>query len=210
MIGNISYTGTMPEFHSRDLVRAIMMLFHCQRTKVKKVKTYTSVKLDTTHWNTCSSLAFLIPFTAELSPHTVADAFYNGEMENEIRLLVTEKMKLEDIFLKSDGDRETIMERIECIRSQSIYHHHYCAPDCRKRGRNFDDGRGLSMLLNYNSTQAVHMLNDLPLRLCMHRVRHLVGYRWHLEADIPTLYAQSQGKHNSFTTAQLSNYTFLI
>ena len=74
---------------------------------------------------------------AELNPHTVADAFYNGELENEIRLLATtsDTVNLSDFTFRKDSDREAIMEKIESIRSQTMYHHHDCTPDCKQRGK---------------------------------------------------------------------------
>ena len=73
-------------------------------------------------------------FYAEPNPHTVADAFYNGELESEIRLLATTRgtVTLSDFTFRKDSDREALMEKTESIRSQTIYHHHDCTPDCKK------------------------------------------------------------------------------
>ena len=89
-----------------------------------------------TNHDWCVSIT-LNHFFTELSPHVVADAFYNGEVENEIRLLVTgsSRLTLSDFTFRKDSDREVIMEKIESIRSQTIYHHHDCTPDCKKRGK---------------------------------------------------------------------------
>jgi len=45
----------------------------------------------------------------------VGDAFYNGELENEIRILVTTSgtVNLSDFTFRKDSDREAIMEKIE-------------------------------------------------------------------------------------------------
>ena len=66
----------------------------------------------------------------------VAEAFYRGELENEIRLLVREDatLKLGDFSCKEDMDREGIMERIEDIRAHSIYPHQNCTSQCQERG----------------------------------------------------------------------------
>ena len=49
-----------------------------------------------------------------MNPHNVADAFYNGELENEIRLLATRSgtVNLSDFTFRKDSDREAIMEKI--------------------------------------------------------------------------------------------------
>ena len=67
----------------------------------------------------------------------MADAFYNGELESEIRLLVATSgtVTLSDFTFRKDSDREAMMENIESIRSQTIYHHHDCTPDCKQRGK---------------------------------------------------------------------------
>ncbi|XP_064407505.1 uncharacterized protein LOC135352252 isoform X1 [Halichondria panicea] len=68
-----------------------------------------------------------------------ADAFYNGEIENEIRFLVlatNPTFSLSHFTFKRDSDREETMEMIETIRSCSIYHHCEtdCTAVCKKRG----------------------------------------------------------------------------
>ena len=52
---------------------------------------------------------------AELHPHVVADAFYNGEIENEIRQLAFEGWQVTDFSFRSDSDQERIMEEIENV-----------------------------------------------------------------------------------------------
>ncbi|XP_064384365.1 uncharacterized protein LOC135333325 isoform X3 [Halichondria panicea] len=68
-----------------------------------------------------------------------ADAFYNGEIENEIRFLVlatNPTFSLSHFTFKRDSDREETMEMIETIRSCSIYPHCEtdCTAVCKKRG----------------------------------------------------------------------------
>ena len=57
-----------------------------------------------------------------------------AELESEIRLLVTTRgtVTLIDFTFRKDSDREALMEKIESIHSQTIYHHHDCTPDCKK------------------------------------------------------------------------------
>ena len=69
-----------------------------------------------------------------------ADAFYNGELESEIRLLVQlaePPCSLSHFSFIRDSDREDIMETIEAIRSTSIYTHSEtdCTSVCKKRGK---------------------------------------------------------------------------
>ena len=77
---------------------------------------------------------------AAMSAKIVAEAFYNGELENEIRLLVEENntLKLADFVYMKDSDRDVLMENIEAIRSSTIYrhHHHQRTQECKHRGDN--------------------------------------------------------------------------
>ena len=71
----------------------------------------------------------------ELTPRLVSEAFYNGEVEAELRTLASEmKLPIEESVFHTDSDRELVMEKIECIRSTSIYVHNQCTPACRERG----------------------------------------------------------------------------
>ena len=85
---------------------------------------------------------------AEPNRHTVADAFYNGELESEIRLLVTTRgtVTLSDFTFRKDSDREALMEKTESIHSQTVYHHHECTPDCKK-GTNFGSKRSSTIVV---------------------------------------------------------------
>ncbi len=67
----------------------------------------------------------------ELSPHIVAEAFYNGEVESELR-----RIGKIDFRLKRDEDREKCMEMIEERRRQVIYPHEMCTMECQQRGIN--------------------------------------------------------------------------
>lgn len=71
----------------------------------------------------------------ELTARLTSEAFYNGEVESEVRLLIEEgKLSLEDCIMHQDTDRELIMEKIEFIRSHSIYPYHKCTQHYRERG----------------------------------------------------------------------------
>lgn len=61
----------------------------------------------------------------------MADAFYTGELEAELRLVGHV-----DYLFKKDSDRELCMEMIEGIRRTSTYPHPTveCTPDCKERG----------------------------------------------------------------------------
>lgn len=62
-----------------------------------------------------------------------ASAFFNGEMESELRDLGTV-----DFFglLKTDGDRERVMEQIDILRAKTLYSHSAedCSDACKDRG----------------------------------------------------------------------------
>lgn len=102
-------------------------------------------------------------YCIELSPHTIGEAFYNGEMENELRRI--DKI---DYRLYKDSDRDKCMEMIEDIRRQSIYPHNddACTAECKKRGT-----------LNY-STVFYRVVRDtlsgLSLHACLCRIVHSI------------------------------------
>ena len=71
----------------------------------------------------------------ELTARLVSEAFYNSELESEVRLLVAEKkLTLNECIFRQDADRNNIMEKIESIRSHSIYPHYKCTAECKERG----------------------------------------------------------------------------
>ena len=67
----------------------------------------------------------------ELTPHLAAEAFYTGEVENELR-----EIGCIDYRFFSNGDRQPCMEMIEERRIQNLYPHpaDSCSTDCQKRG----------------------------------------------------------------------------
>ena len=93
----------------------------------------------------------------ELSARTVAEAFYNGELENELW-----RIKLVEYRMK-DSDRESCMEEIERIRRENIYPHpdSQCTAECKARGT------WMSIL-----TWLCHVF----IVLCIHNVYRLVDF----------------------------------
>ncbi len=81
---------------------------------------------------------------SELTPHLVAVSFYNGEMEDELRVI-----GMEAYIFKQDADRENCMEIIDESRRHAMYAHkaEQCTDECKKRGR-----KGwFTSVSNYNS-----------------------------------------------------------
>ena len=74
---------------------------------------------------------FIYHFIQELTPRKVGEAFYNGELENELR-----RIGRIDYLFKRDSDRERCMEVVEEVRCASLYPHQDvdCTNDCKKRG----------------------------------------------------------------------------
>ena len=66
-----------------------------------------------------------------MSPRIVGKAFYNGEVENELR-----RIGRIDYKFKKDSSREECMTIIEELRRQKIYPHDadMCTSECKKRG----------------------------------------------------------------------------
>ncbi len=67
----------------------------------------------------------------ELNGHTVAEAFYNGELENELR-----RIGKIDYCFKLDSDRDRCMEMVEEVRKEQVYPHSVssCTEVCKRRG----------------------------------------------------------------------------
>ena len=67
----------------------------------------------------------------EITPHLAAEAFYNVEVEAELR-----EIGWEDYRFKKNSDREECMQKIEKRRSTTVYLHSpsACTEDCKKRG----------------------------------------------------------------------------
>ena len=68
----------------------------------------------------------------DLDRRTMADAFWWGEVEADIR----EKKFVDSVFFKTKEDREEYMKLAEKIRQVSLYEHPLedCSEDCKKRG----------------------------------------------------------------------------
>ena len=72
-----------------------------------------------------------IVFT-ELTARNVADAFYTGEQESELR-----RIGKEDVVFKVDRDRKIHTEMVEACRREVIYSHpeSACSAGCKERGK---------------------------------------------------------------------------
>lgn len=64
-----------------------------------------------------------------LSRKTVAEAFWNAELEDELR-----KRGCVGKLFKTSGDREKYMREIDLMRAGSIYPHDVCPEECKQRG----------------------------------------------------------------------------
>ena len=65
----------------------------------------------------------------ELTPAIVAESFYNGEIEAELR-----RVGLLEHHFRLDSDRQECMRMLEIKRRQSVYPHINCTEECKKRG----------------------------------------------------------------------------
>ncbi len=65
----------------------------------------------------------------ELSGRLVAEAFYTGELECELR-----RTGQIGYRFRTDSDREECMAMVERMRRETIYPHSSCTDDCKKRG----------------------------------------------------------------------------
>ena len=67
---------------------------------------------------------------AEIHRKVVAHAFWNSELEEELR-----ERKWLHVQFSSSGSREDIMEAVDKERSSSVYEHKVCSDECKKRGK---------------------------------------------------------------------------
>ena len=65
-----------------------------------------------------------------LSRKIVAEAFWNAELEDELR-----KRELTWKKFKITNDREEHMKEIDLMRAGSVYQHPICSEECQKRGK---------------------------------------------------------------------------
>ena len=82
--------------------------------------------------NVSASLCIVIIFTiffSEMSPEFAAEAFYNGEIEQELQ-----RIGLDGYRFKKNSDREACFEKIKEVRRTSVYMHTHCSKDCQERG----------------------------------------------------------------------------
>lgn len=89
---------------------------------------------------------------SELSPTLVGEAFYNGEVENELR-----RINRIDYLFKKDCDRDHCMRMIDIVRQCNNYPHlpSDCTDDCGKRGT-----------CVYNTTSLIKSRNRMAMSLC--------------------------------------------
>ena len=118
-----------------------MTLILSTRTKVLCYN-YILIYINSIIYTWLASALILLLVNSAMTEKIAADAFYNGEIENEIRFLVlatNPTFSLSHFTFKRDSDREETMEMIETIRSCSIYHHCEtdCTAVCKKRGKFF-------------------------------------------------------------------------
>lgn len=101
----------------------------------------------------------------------MAEAFYTGEVESELR-----RIGKIDYRMHKDSDREKCMEMIEEFRRESIYPHTLCCTECKSRGE-----------IAVSNNKLVHD----PCGIC--RMWIPLGNRWDMEDCFSTLYVQSEG-----------------
>ena len=100
-----------------------MTLILSTRTKVLCYN-YILIYIYSIIYTWLASALILLLVNSAMTEKIAADAFYNGEIENEIRFLVlatNPTFSLSHFTFKRDSDREETMEMIETIRSCSIY-----------------------------------------------------------------------------------------
>ena len=67
---------------------------------------------------------------AAVDRQLLAESFWWGELEMELR-----RLDWVDYSFREIGDRELCMQKIEEVRSQTLYQHNCCEKDCQRRGK---------------------------------------------------------------------------
>ena len=67
---------------------------------------------------------------AKLHRKVVANAFWNSEVEDELR-----KQEWTEYRIHKVGDREKAMEKVDRQRASTVYPHQNCSEECKKRGQ---------------------------------------------------------------------------
>ena len=124
--------------------------------------------------------AFSTGQCTELTRKHVAEMFYNGELEKEIRSPVAPE-RLSWAF-KLDCDREMFMQKLEEERAQTVYTHSP-SEECLQKGI------VIMLIEDYINTG---LLTLLPYRVF--RVFEVLCNGWQLETYIPPLHVPSE-KH---------------
>ena len=109
-------------------------------------------------------------------------------------------------LLKTDGDRERVMEQIDSLRAKTLYSHSAedCSDACKDRG-----GKAviyLSVLVfgtnQLNVSTLIYIIRILKytLHVCIfvHRLRKALGSRWAVETNVCPLYDAEKSKCNNF------------
>ena len=81
----------------------------------------------------CDESTDMHMITHELHRKSVAEAFWNAEIEDELR----EKGQIGYIFSSVDS-REKLMDSIDEERAKRPYAHNECTDECKKRGESAD------------------------------------------------------------------------
>ena len=75
-------------------------------------------------------MGLTVQHTEELTRKHVAEAFWNFEVESELRLT----SDVDKFMWKENCDREAFMDEVDSKRSTNPYPHKYCSEECKKRG----------------------------------------------------------------------------
>ena len=68
-------------------------------------------------------------YAAEIHRKTIANGFWNYELEEELR-----EQNLDGYLFVKTSDREKAMDMIDELRATNIYEHSNCSEECKLRG----------------------------------------------------------------------------
>lgn len=104
------------------------LLFSLQDTHCRKSWMVTNFALS--DWSKERyNFSDTVPYTAEVHRKTIANMFWNYELEDELR----ESGRLSVVFRKN-SDREEVMQDIDNARAVTRYEHNECSNHCIQRG----------------------------------------------------------------------------
>ena len=103
-------------------------------------------------------------------------------------------------LLKTDGDRESVMEQIDIFRAKTLYSHSAedCSDACKDRGRKAVIWLNQFFSFGTNQLKVSTLIYIYMYVIVVHRLWNALGSRWSVETYVCPLYDAKKSKCNYF------------